>query len=51
MRTLTGVINESVNKEVNFKVSLDDIKTKMSNFANMSQKDITDRLEVNKKAI
>lgn len=51
MKNIVDTINESVNKEVNFKVSLDDIKTKMSNFANMSQKDITDRLEVNKKAI
>lgn len=51
MKKLVDIINESVNKEVSFKVSLDDIKTQMSNFANMSQKDITDRLEVNKKAI
>lgn len=29
MKKLVDIINESVDKEANFKVSLDDIKTKM----------------------
>lgn len=53
MRTLTEVINESVNKEVNFRVSLNDIKARATEIEsyNMSQNVITDGIEDDKKRL
>ena len=50
MKNLVYIVNESVNKEVNFRVSLNEIKAKAKEIEsyNMSQNVITDGIEDDK---
>ena len=53
MKNLVDIVNESVNKEVNFRVSLNEIKAKAKEIEsyNMSQNVITDDIEDDKKRL
>ena len=53
MKNLVDIVNESANKEVNFRVSLNEIKAKAKEIEsyNMSQNVITDSIEDDKKRL
>ena len=53
MKNLVDIVNESANKEVNFRVSLNEIKAKAKELEsyNMSQDVITDSIEDDKKRL
>ena len=53
MKNLVDIVNESVNKEVNFRVSLNEIKAKAKEIEsyNLSQKALTGNIEDDKKRL